>query len=780
MTKPLINSNLSKSKGRVILEYILFAVCLCVIALRTTLVESPTMQSSTLPANLTGSVYGLTISAGLFFAFVVWFIWGFCSKRFLYRFTGIEAGLCIFVIAAIAAGLAAANTRAAITNIVCLVTPPLCAILLVQILDSQSKIKLLLAVIAALGVLSAYQCAEQFFVSNQMTIEQYQQAPETMLGPLGIRPGTFKHMLFEHRLYSRGVHGFFTTSNSAGSFALLASFAAVALFIQKFKNRKSNSARSLHLLTCGIAVAAVLCGLAITRSKGAITASLIAAAMFAIYLFFGNWLKKHKKVVFIVCLFAVIAGGCAAVCYGLTHGRLPGGNSMLVRWQYWTGAAKMYADHSLTGIGPANFTHFYPYYKPAGALESVADPHNFLLSILTQYGPLGLAGFLLMIFVPLWRATSSSSAGEPRVPPIANGLGRVTGHEPRGYEPAFKKLAIPFVIVISAALLLIRPIIMSVTIGDTLGVMIYVILTLYVTPVVVFAVGFWLLTVNGKPARPTGAYITVAALSCAVLGLLVHNLIDFAIFEPGVFTALWVIIASLIALDFHRKSRTQFVLKPAPFVRMLVVAAGLVMIGAYFYYAWWPVKKSIAKIQQAHQAVSNGQLQQAHNLFAAAAKDDCLSPAASSLNGRLYLYHFRVTGESKQDLLAGAKDNLLEAINRNRADFKNFEQLAEVYNLLAGTQPRMKNDWLNYAFDNALLAVERYPGSGRLRIKLAKTAEQLGKTDIAIENYKKAVEIEDAYRAQFQQMYPGRQIFSRLGEEKYKNAKQRIKHLSEQ
>jgi len=674
------------------------------------------------------------------------------------------------VIAAIAAGLAAANTRAAITNIVCLVTPPLCAVLLVQILDSQSKIKLLLAVIAALGVVSAYQCAEQFFVSNQVMIEQYQQAPETLLGPLGIQPGTFKHMLFEHRLFSRGVHGFFTTSNSAGSFALLASFAAIALFIQKFQNRKSNSARSLHLLTCGIAVAAVLCGLAITRSKGAIAASVIAAAMFITFLCFGNWLKAHKKTVFIVCLFAVIAGGCAAVCYGLTHGRLPGGNSMLVRWQYWTGAAKMYAGHPFTGIGPGNFTHFYPHYKPAEALESVADPHNFLLSLLTQYGPLGLAGFLLMIFVPLSRAASSSLAGEPRA----------TGREPRKSEQAFKKLAIPFVIVISAALLLIRPIIMSVTIGDTLGVMIYVILTLYVTPVVVFAVGFWLLTVNGKPARPTGAYITVVALSCAVLGFLVHNLIDFAFFEPGVLTALWAIIASLIALDFHRKSRTQFVLKPAPFVRMLVVAAGIVMIGAYFYFAWWPVYKSTAKIQQADQAVSNGQLQRAHNLFAAAAKDDCLSPAASSLNGRLYLHHFRVTGESNQDLLAGAKDNLLEAINRNRADFKNFEQLAEVYNLLAGTQPRMKNDWLNYAFGNALLAVERYPGSGRLRIKLAKIAEQLGKTDIAVEQYKKAVEIEDAYRAQFQQMYPGRQIFSRLGEEKYKNAKQKIKNLSKQ
>jgi hypothetical protein len=55
----------------------------------------------------------------------------------------------------------------------------------------------------------------------------------------------------------------------------------------------------------------------------------------------------------------------------------------------------------------------------------------------------------------------------------------------------------------------------------------------------------------------------------------------------------------------------------------------------------------------------------------------------------------------------------------------------------------------------------------------------LDKTDIAVAQYEKAVEIEDAYRNQFKVMYPGREIFSRLGEEKYKNAKQRIKYLSE-
>jgi len=280
MTKSPINLNFSKSKGQVILEYILLGLCLCVIALRTTFTEGLSAQSASQLINLGESVYSLSVSAVLILSFVFWFVWSFCGKRFLYRFTMMEIGLCLFVVAAIIAGLAAANKRAAITDFAVFVAPVLCAVLLVQILDSPSKIKLLLAVIAAFGVVSAYQCAEQFFVGNQITIDQYEQAPQTMLEPLGIEAGTFQQFLFEHRLYTRGVRGFFTTGNSAGSFAMLAFFAAAALFLEKFKNRKSDRSGPLHLVTCGIAVAVVLFGLAITRSKGAIVASLIAAAMF--------------------------------------------------------------------------------------------------------------------------------------------------------------------------------------------------------------------------------------------------------------------------------------------------------------------------------------------------------------------------------------------------------------------------------------------------------------------------------------------------------------------
>jgi tetratricopeptide (TPR) repeat protein len=150
-----------------------------------------------------------------------------------------------------------------------------------------------------------------------------------------------------------------------------------------------------------------------------------------------------------------------------------------------------------------------------------------------------------------------------------------------------------------------------------------------------------------------------------------------------------------------------------------------------------------------------------------------------NLNGRLCLRYYSETLNAKPDILKNAESCFLAAIARNNADFKNYEKLSEVYSLLAKNSPEQdKKDLLTYALDNITSAVERYPTSDRLRFELAEVAEQLGETDLAVAQYEKAVEIEDAYRKQFKIMYPGHEIFSRLGEEKYEEAKQRIKQLS--
>jgi len=486
------------------------------------------------------------------------------------------------------------------------------------------------------------------------------------------------------------------------------------------------------------------------RSKGAIAASLVAVTMFILYLMLGNWLKKYKKVIFIVCLLSFAAVVCVVIRYGISYGRLPGGNSMLVRWQYWSGAAQMYADHPVTGVGGGNFGSFYTQYKSPSALETVADPHNFMLSILIQYGPLGLLGFLAFISLPLWRAAS----GQSEIPSPKN----------KKHEQAVTKLTIPFLIIITAVLLFARPYFSPIPADGSLEERVAGTIVLYIIPAIAFIVGFLLLT--GGRISNTSSYVnlSLAGLFCGCMGMLIHNLIDFAIFEPGVFTTFCAVVASIITLDYHRKSRQQFVRIPSRFAKVLVTAGGLVVLWAYFNYAFVPVARSGENIKLAMQGLGY-----THEYLDQAAQDDPLDPMAPNLNGRLYLQEY-TQGKRQKLLLEKAVQCFLSAVKRDDVDFRNYEKLSHVYRLLGDTQQ---------AYEWGHEAAKRYPGIGRLQFNLAEIAEKMGKTASAIEHYKETVMIEDKYRGQFQIMYPGREIISRLDEEKYERAKKQIQNLSQ-
>ena len=111
-----------------------------------------------------------------------------------------------------------------------------------------------------------------------------------------------------------------------------------------------------------------------------------------------------------------------------------------------------------------------------------------------------------------------------------------------------------------------------------------------------------------------------------------------------------------------------------------------------------------------------------------------------------------------------------EAIERNPADYKNYEKLAAVYSRLGQAQK---------AYETYLRAAACYPGSERIWFELAQAAEQIGKPGLALCHYTKAVEIEDSYRQQFRQMYPDREkVVSRLGDKEYQLARKRIAELS--
>ncbi len=748
-----------KPTGLAVLEYLLLAMFLAILALRTTLTEGINPQSLNQPLTLGQSVFSIVMSGLLLLSFALWMLWFFLSGKISYRLTKMEIGLAILTVAAVIACAFAPNKRAAITHALSLLAPFYAAIVLVQLLDSPAKIILTLIFIIALALTTAYQCTEQYYSTNQARIDRYESRPLTILQPLGIEKGTFNHMLFEHRLYSKDVNGFYTTGNSAGCFLLIAAFTCAAIIVWKFSNRHSEDLWPLWIITGLIALAAIIFALALTKSKGTIGSTVLAALMLAVFFAFRNWLKANKKSLLAIAALLMITAASALIACGIRHDSLPGGNSMHVRWQYWVASIKMFCKHPLTGAGPANYGNHYTEFKHPGAIETVGDPHNFPLSLLTQYGPLGLIGFALAIFSPLCKILFPRN-----LPPPAFDK---TNH--------FTARAGTYLVIASAVMLAVRPALLPITGPALFEETIAAAIVLYIFPVAVFVIGFILVALGTKPALKHSLNHIKPFLFVACIAVLIHNLIDFAIFEPGILMSFLALIACLIAVNYTtRKKFTTILARKWP-LKIIIIAAFSALSAAYIFFAIVPDARATSFAKSAHQATARGKNHTALQLLKKAATADPLDPAPLKLSAKLYLQQYnqyKNTGLLHKSLAA-----LKQAVSRNPADYKCFEHLAEVYNHLAEAETGEAGKWLNKASLASKKAINRYPGCARLRIRMAQIAEKLEKPQLAAEQYKQAIEIENAYRTEFKKMFPDEPVFSRLGSDEYELAKKRLKIL---
>ncbi len=741
-------------------ESVLLTACLCVLAVRATYIESPHGGLLNPRQFLTNEAFSVILSGILVITAVAWFAVAFCRRTVVYRFSGIELGAGLFLLAGAAGISAASNKRVAINDLATMIAPMAAAVMLVQVLSRQDRLRVVLFVIFALGAVTTVQCFDQRFAGNEEMIADYERDPQRHLEVIGAEAGSFEQMLYEHRLYGKDIRGFLTTSNSTGSLLLLAAFAAIGFAADCIMGRRDRSSNAL--IACSILAAAFSwAGLLLVQSRGALGGAAVGAVLFAAAIAFGQRLWRFRGLLLLLSFIGVLAVIAGVITYGMTYDALPGGASMLVRWQYWKGAAAMYADNPLTGVGGGNFATYYLHYKIAAAPETVSDPHNFLLSLLSQYGPVGLIGFLAAFTAVLYRSIFCAvrQNGDTSM--------RSNGHS--------AKFGLAVLAVVSLAMLVVRPVLNAAELGDRIDVMVYVIVILYIVPVIVFGVFFVLLWLSGKdvPAIWCGSGLS-AGLFCGIVAAAIHNTIDFAIFEPAVLTLFWMSAACLFAADSHRKRRAASRFVPNKPLRLAVVG-GAVLAAIVFVAAVLAPTAAAGRLTQ--RALND--VFSVTELLEEAARLDPLSPSAPSMAGKTYVQRYSEGAKNSLNL-AKASASFENAIRRDPAYFKHYEKIGQVHELMATASADQRRDHLKSAFEAFKEAVKRYPGSDRLHLKLGQLADALVNRDAAIEHYGRVIEIEDAYRRQFAIMYPGRELFSRLGESNYQFAKARLAQLRQE
>ncbi|MHC5082862.1 MAG: O-antigen ligase family protein [Planctomycetota bacterium] len=738
------------------------------IALRVTFIESPHIDAFQGQAILTSEIVSLIISTVLLGCFALWLLVSVIRNRLSWRRTGLGIATGLFMLAGIVAFFVASNKRAALSDLVILITPMLSGMLLVQLLSSQEKIRLTLVLLISLGITATYQCYEQVSASNETLVADYERDMDRHLETFSIEPDSLEHWMYEHRIYSKDIRGFLMTSNSSASFFLLAIFAAIGLTLEAFRQRKRKE--TLVAMICYLlALALLLAGLILTASKGGIGALIASLFIFAMILVLGKSLWKHRVFVGVLLLIAVLAGGAAIVAYGISHDRLPGGNSMLVRWQYWQSTVEMIKDKPLTGLGGANFSEYYSHYKAPAASETIRDPHNWILSLVSQYGPLGLIAFLIAVLRPMYQSlTDVFSPSEP-----AESV-QTTCHHKLWYG-AFA--------CVTVGLLCVRPFLVdSEFLRQPVDVRTAAYVVLYLLPAVCFVGAFLLLRFISARDASTGQrnHLLAISLVCGIVAVLIHNLIDFAIFEPGIWSLLWLFVAILIARVHINSPQPESTVNLTPAKRMTTFGGLGLMTAFCIVFVLSPPIKANLSYRTVRRA---GTTDQILTIFQNAVEADLLSPRAPyKAAGLLVQFYKQSRIEPDVELLHRAAEYVQIAQHRNPAGFKPWRLQSEINLLLSEQAGENQNMiYLEAAYENLKQASGRYPGSGKTYYAMGALAEEIGLFSEAMQHYQAAVWIEDLYREQFKIMYPEQErVISRLGNINYETAKEKIQRLQQQ
>ncbi|MHC5145739.1 MAG: O-antigen ligase family protein [Planctomycetota bacterium] len=749
------------------LDNTLLCIVLGLTVLRTTIIEAPLVEQFQTRLMISSEVVSLLISTILLACLGLWLFAAVVSGRLRWRKTGFGVAACVFILAGVLSAVFASDKRSAVTDLVTLITPVLTGLLLVQLLTSSAKIRLALLLILSVGVAATVQCFDQHAESNEIMVADYEADPDKHLEKMGIEPDSMQHWMYEHRLYSKDIRGFLMTSNSAASFFLFAIFAGLGLCLQSF-GRKMTQEKMAACVCYLLALGVVLFGLFLTQSKGGIGAFMLGALLLVVLLVFRRAKWKYRRILGVLVLLLIVVAGGVVIHYGAQHGRLPGGSSMLVRWQYWVSAAEMIREHPVTGVGGGNFSTLYTHYKIPAASETIQNPHNWILSLLSQYGPLGLIAFLAAVSVPLYRTwafhNTTATVPDSETP------------SPRG------NLWIGVLAFAAFALLFIRPLLVdSELLQQKASVWAAAYLVLYLLPAGVTIITFVLLYVasSGDGQVDNRNDRLTIAIICGLVAVLFHNLIDFAIFEPGNFGVFWLLVAILVAQKRNAEEVSDAAV-PSRTSTRLGILTGLFLIGiVYLTVVLLPPLRADRLFKR--MLTGNGQYRKLRQL---AIDADTLSPNAAYKIARMFIQPFenKHVINTYPDWLQKASHYAQIAADRNPESFKPWRLQGQINLLLTEqTEGEQKKTYLKTAFDAYQEAVNRYSGSDKLHFDLATVAEKLGRNDIALNHYQAAVDIEDAYRTQFRIMYPERKtVISRLGNADYIEAKSRIETLSGQ
>lgn len=517
-----------------------------------------------------------------------------------------------------------------------------------------------------------------------------------------LNPDDFAFTQFERKLLSGELAGFSNSPNTYAAILVLMAVVTLGVIAQRLADRAA--------LLPTMLLAAILAGctyvLLHTHSRIAFVTPLLAIAILLILWRFHPWITARSRALYFAAVIAFFLAVAAVVGHGLYHGELPD-KSLTYRWYYWSGAAKIVQQHPLLGVGWQNFALFYPEVRSPLAVEEVKDPHNFLVR---SFAELGMIGGLLMI---AWMLRLWWELTRPIAPPA---------QEPPTQAQALAWLAgLPLLAAALNAILSIDwdyPNTSWVFLQAMASAAFALLLTIGIA-----VAGMQSLRPVAIDVRPAPWILRGLLISAGIF--LLHNLIDFSLFEPGPMGVFAMITGA--ALGARQPSaagqRKRTPLAIAAFSAAVVAWVVIALI------AWLPT-------MLAEMSAARGD-----QLIASAAPTPGLPPDPASLDAALQRYRSATKSQSlngdyafRAALAIMHADGAPGAIRAHLDSAIAANPRESAYHVTRATfelrQPNPDAEIIRRAFQRAL---ELNPRKISLRLEYAQALRQLGDTAAAID-----------------------------------------------
>jgi O-antigen ligase len=223
---------------------------------------------------------------------------------------------------------------------------------------------------------------------------------------------SFAARQFEKRIYNGAPMGFSASPNTYAALLVLLGTVTAGIAIQRIRDGDNVG---WAIIPC-IAIAAALPNLLWAGSRGAAATAVLAAALLWAIFHFQRGLREHPRKIYWRTLAALLLLAAAIIGHGLYHQTLFH-DSLTFRWRYWVGAARLIAAHPLLGVGWENFGPRYLAYRLPIASEEIRDPHNFIVRVIAESGAVGGLFLLAGVHRLAWELTQPPARGDD-APPI--------------------------------------------------------------------------------------------------------------------------------------------------------------------------------------------------------------------------------------------------------------------------------------------------------------------------------------------------------------------------